>query len=57
MLIDANKLLHELQKKRDELAHATLQNGRPEAFAAAQGEYKALTEVFELVRELARKED
>lgn len=57
MLIRANALIAELEKRRNELAHGTLANGRPETFLLAQGEYKALSEIIELAKELAKKED
>lgn len=57
MLIRANELIAELEKRRTGLAHSTLASGRPEAFLLAQGGYKALTEIIELAKELAKKED
>lgn len=57
MLINANRLIDELTKRREALAQATMTSGRKETFEASQGEYKALTEIIELAKELAKKED
>jgi hypothetical protein len=59
VLIRPNDLLTEVAKRREELAHGTLQQPPADfaAFMRAVGRYAELQELDVIIRELARKAD
>lgn len=59
MLVDANKLLRELESQQQKLMHDTFNIPPPDyaSFQRAVGVYSQIKRDIALIRELAKKED